>query len=519
MKLERLTKEELIALVSKLEKENKKKEGKINKLEAKLRKVHYELEQALKRLEDTKHINNLGVQALFGTSTESKKKLKIKQEEKVIINEVEGEQRKKKERNTQKKKIIDTLKYCQKIIEVEIDVDFDEFGINKEEAKCFGKDTTTKIEVESVSFIVKKIVKPKYTYKGKVYEAINDDPFPHSPVTPSFVANIIVMKFILGIPLYRYSQYLESMGLNISVQDLSNYVIKAMEILEPIYEELERRLVNTPYQVIHGDETELQVVNSERSKSYMFVYTTSFWDDAIYIYKFSESRKIDNTIELFNNFNGYFVCDGYQGYNKLSKKVQGKIKIQKCFAHIRRYFVDCIKGLSEEEVAKSEARKVILLIDQLFKYEKIMREKQYTKDQIEEYRNGKTYQGVIKNLKETIKGIPYGKNILLDRAIDYYKKLEGEAYTFLENGYVDISNNLAERTVKPFVIGRKNFLFCSTNKGAIITGKLFSIVQTAKANGIKVESYLKYAMENIGKVEVKDLLPWSENIKDKFKII
>ena len=114
----------------------------------------------------------------------------------------------------------------------------------------------------------------------------------------------------------------------------------------------------------------------------------------------------------------------------------------------------------------------------MFKYESMMREKEYTKIQIETYRNGKEYQETIKELDELIMKIDYGSNSLLKKAVEHYKNDKDELYTFLENGYIDISDNLAERIVIPFVIARKNFMFCKTSDGADVTGKLFSIIQT-----------------------------------------
>ena len=109
-------------------------------------------------------------------------------------------------------------------------------------------------------------------------------------------------------------------------------------------------------------------------------------------------------------------------------------------------------------------------------------------------------------------------NSLLEKAVNYYKNHKQDLYTYLDNGYLDISNNLAERVVKPFVIARKNFLFCKTADGATTTGKLFSIVQTAKANGLKSEEYLTYVINNINKVDIDDLLPFSNKIPKQLLI-
>lgn len=130
----------------------------------------------------------------------------------------------------------------------------------------------------------------------------------------------------------------------------------------------------------------------------------------------------------------------------------------------------------------------------------------------------KNIKKTIKELDELIMKIDYGSNSLLKKAVEHYKNDKDELCTFLENGYIDISNNLLERTVKPFVIARKNFMFCKTSDGAEVTGKLFSIIQTARANGLKTELYIKYVIDNIARKDINTLLPWNENIKKKFMI-
>ena len=109
-------------------------------------------------------------------------------------------------------------------------------------------------------------------------------------------------------------------------------------------------------------------------------------------------------------------------------------------------------------------------------------------------------------------------NELLSKAVKYYLNHKDELYTFLECGYVDISNNLAERVVKVFVIARKSFLFCKTADGATTTGKLFSLVQTARANGLKSEQYIAYVISNINKKDINDLLPWSDKLPKELLI-
>ena len=119
------------------------------------------------------------------------------------------------------------------------------------------------IEYKPSSFEIVKITKKKYKDKDKIYEALTDDSFPHSPLTPSLAANLIEMKFNLGVPFYRYSQYLINHGLNISDINIYHYAQKTMDLLNPLYQELLNSLINTKYKVIHSDETPLKVIESK----------------------------------------------------------------------------------------------------------------------------------------------------------------------------------------------------------------------------------------------------------------
>lgn len=509
MDIDNLSNEELKALVEKLMQENKNKDKRIAILEAEKRDLNIKFEEVIAKYENKLQANKKIIADRFGKKTE-----KLSQEFKVI-NEVEALEPKKRKAPTER--FIEELKELQNEVII-FDYDFDGNGIDRANVKPFGVDESYKIEITPMAISVVKIERPKYKDKEHIYQALSNDPYPNSPLTPSLAANIIEMKYNLGIPLYRYAKYMNSYGINVSPQDLSNYVMRTMDKLEPLYNEFEKALVNTPYKVIHGDETPLEVIDSKKDKCYMFVYTTSFWDNVVYIYKFSETRKIDNTVTLLNNYSGYYECDGYPGYDALPDNVVGNIKIQRCWVHIRRYFYDCLKSISENKRKKSPAYNVVKKIDEMFNYEAMMREKHFTRDEIKEYRNGEDYQKTIKELDGMILAIDYGSNSYLKKAVNHYINDKDELYTFLEDGYIDISNNLAERTVKPFVIARKNFMFCKTADGATATGKLFSIVQTAKANGIKSELYLKYVIENIDKEAINNLLPWSKEIKEKLSI-
>ena len=482
------------------------KHAELEKLQVENRKLNLRIEELIAKYEDKLLASKKFQVEQFVPSSE-----KLTEED-LIINELEVI-KEKKVRKAPTENFINDLK---KLYEKEEIIDYDFKGIDISNIKPFGIDESYKIEYKPAKFEVVKVVRKKYKDKDKIYQALSDDPFPHSPLTPSLAANLIEMKFNLGIPFYRYSNYLISHGLNISDVNIYNYAKRTMDLLEPLYSELLNNLLHNEFNVIHADETPLKVIGSKKDKCYMFVYTTSFWEKPIYIYDFNDSRSTKNLKELLSDYKGYLVCDGYTGYDCLTK--QG-ITIQRCMVHARRYFNDVLKVLdNEKERTKSPAYKVLNLMSKLFKYEDDFKKKTLTASQIVKQRNSSAYQSVIKDLNNYIDSINIDNNELLSKAVNYYNNNKKELYTYLDYGYLDISNNLAERVVKPFVIARKSFLFCKTADGATTTGKLFSIVQTARANGLKSEEYLTYVISNINKKDINDLLPWSNKLPKELLI-
>ena len=482
------------------------KHAELEKLQVENRKLNLRIEELIAKYEDKLLASKKFQVEQFIPSSE-----KLTEED-LIINELEVIQEK-KVRKAPTENFINDLK---KLYEKEEIIDYDFKGIDISNIKPFGIDESYKIEYKPAKFEVVKVVRKKYKDKDKIYQALSDDPFPHSPLTPSLAANLIEMKFNLGIPFHRYSNYLISHGLNISDVNIYNYAKRTLDLLEPLYSELLNNLLHNEFNVIHADETPLKVIGSKKDKCYMFVYTTSFWEKPIYIYDFNDSRSTKNLKELLSDYKGYLVCDGYTGYDCLTK--QG-ITIQRCMVHARRYFNDVLKVLdNEKERTKSPAYKVLNLMSKLFKYEDNFKKNSLTASQIVKQRNSSAYQSVIKDLNNYIDSINIDNNELLSKAVNYYNNNKKELYTYLDYGYLDISNNLAERVVKPFVIARKSFLFCKTADGATTTGKLFSIVQTARANGLKSEEYLTYVISNINKKDINDLLPWSNKLPKELLI-
>ena len=487
---------------------NKTKE--LEQAQLKIRALNEEVNRLVKEYEAKKEVANKLIVEKFMPSSEKLNK-------NIIINELEKITSEPVRRNSPYKQIVNDLKKLQNIEEIVIDYDFKANGLDRNKVKPFGEDESYKLEVKPIEFKAVKVTRKKYKDKENIYEPLSDDIFPHSPLTASLASNIITMKYQLGIPFYRYANYLNTKDIAISDTDIGNWAAKAIDRLDPLYELLKKKLFNTSINVIHIDETPIKIIDEKKNKCYMFAYASTVWDSPILIYDFNSTRKCDRTAEFLKDYKGYIEVDGYSGYNMLKK--QG-IKVAKCMAHSRRMFNDVIKQLKTlEEIKTSPALEVIKIMAKLYKHEARFKKDNLTPSQIYKERNSDYYLKVIEELDLKINSIDISISNLMKKAVNYYKNQRNELFTYLESGYLPIDNNRIERdAIKVFVICRKNFLFCKNANGAEKTAKIFSIVQTARANGLKVEEYLKYLIENIDKVELEKLLPWHKDLPDKLRI-
>lgn len=296
---------------------------------------------------------------------------------------------------------------------------------------------------------------------------------------------------------------------------MADYMAKTAEVLTPIYERMKSDLLRNNTKVIHADETTLTLskqVNPDRKKSCVFVYASSFYDDKqIHIYEFNETRAIDPESSYLKDFDGYVICDDYHGYDKLRKNKEN-IKLQRCWAHARRKYMDIIKAMPQEIRKKSIAFKIITKMDLLFKIEeKAHKDKLFGKKLVDLRHNEEL--PIINEVHDLVFNYTPKQGSAFEGAINYTKKVWDDLLPYLDNEYLELSNNLAERCVKPFVVNRKVFQTSGSEAGAIYTVKLFSIIRTAIINGLDPYRYIKYVLENIKNIPIDDLLPYSKEVQ------
>ena len=354
-----------------------------------------------------------------------------------------------------------------------------------------------------------------------LYYPVAKSLFPGSILSNSFAAYIGYHKYELGIPFEHLSRHInETLQIDISKQNLALYMAKMATVMDPLYQRMKEDLLNTSAKVIYADETTLSISkrpleDKERKKSYVYVYTSSYYAAQIAIYDFHESRSIDQTSKWLKDYEGVIVCDDYAGYTKL-KKTNPKIDLQRCFAHVRRKFMDIVKALPESKRQEGYAFKILKVIGKLFHSEATYREQKLLPSEIVKRRN-EEHPKILKELETLIFNNEYKTGSAIEQAVLYTKKVWPELTTYLRSGYVEISNNIAERAVKPFVLNRKIFMTSGSYDGARYTTKLFSIIRTAKINDLNVSNYLKFVLDNIANKPIEELLPYSPSVIKKLK--
>ena len=496
--------EEALKRIKELEEKNKN-------LEAELYNERKEKEKLLLALMHQKEKKTIAYVRQFVPKTEKTNKVVINEVEEIIKEDKVAAPRKKKFED------IDFEKYVSNVIVLRPEV-LSCPTCGKDLIKI-GEKIRYQIEADPINVKVTKIIKETYKcpdcnkVDNKVYYPLVNEVFDGSILTPGFAAYLAYHKYELGIPFNHLEKHFSNtLGLPISKSNMADYMAKTAEVLTPIYERMRSDLLETSTKVIHADETTLTLskqANPDRKKSYVFVYASSFYDDKqIHIYEFNESRSIDPESSYLKDFDGYLICDDYSGYDKLRKN-KDNIKLQRCWAHARRKYMDILKAMPEKNRKESIAYNIVSKMDKLFKIEeKAHKDKVFGKDLID--LRHKEELPIISKIHDLVFNYTPKQGSAFESAINYTKKVWDDLLPYLDNEYLELSNNLAERCVKPFVVNRKVFQTSGSEAGAIYTVKLFSIIRTAIINGLDPYRYIKYVLENIKNKSIDDLLPYSK---------
>ena len=324
------------------------------------------------------------------------------------------------------------------------------------------------------------------------------------------VAYSAAQKFVMYSPLYRLEQEFNRQGLKLSRQTMANWLLKASEKwLRPVYDVLHEQLCRKP--VLHADETTLQVLKEagrpSTSKSYMWLYRTSGCaEQAIVLYEYQPNRKAEHAEEFLKGFSGWLHADGYHGYHRLPEN----IRVVGCWAHARRKFDEALQTLPQEKRKDSLAAAGECYCSRLFQLEKSFAELTPEERHAKRLEQEKPVLDALLAWANAASGKAAPKSAL-GRALHYLLEQWPYLIRYLEDGRLELSNNRAERSIKPFVMGRKNWLFANTPGGAQSSSVIYSLIETAKENGLDPYRYLLWVLRNAPAMSQMDEA-WAEQL-------
>ena len=336
-----------------------------------------------------------------------------------------------------------------------------------------------------------------------------------SLASPSSVAHVMYQKYVNGMPLYRQEKDWANQGVTLSRATLANWIIRsAHDWLLPLWEEMKAQLLKEP--VIHADETVIQVLKEEgkkpSSESRMWVYCSgNTGSPPVILYEYQPTRSGEHARRFLEGFKGYLQTDGYSGYNKVPDVTRCG-----CWAHLRRKYQEAMPRTGDK--SGSTAAVGFDYCNQLFSIEKELKELNPEERKKQRQERSKPVLEAYWSWLETVNPLQGSK---LGDAVTYALNQKDALETFLEDGRIELSNNRAENCLRPFVVGRKAWLFADTKKGATSSAIVYSIVETAKANNLNVYKYLTHVFSTMPGMDFKnnpslleDLLPWSAKLPE-----
>jgi transposase len=354
-----------------------------------------------------------------------------------------------------------------------------------------GADIRQEIKIVPPSVTLVKHIRAKYACRRCERNEINTPiltasmptpAFPNSLASPSAVAHIMSQKFVEGSPLYRQEQSLARLGFELSRQTMANWMLAGADWLQRIYDRMHTLLLERD--ILHADETTVQVLKeagrSAQSQSYMWLYRTGRDRPPIVLFEYQPTRAREHAQKFLTGYRGFLNVDGYAGYEGLSG-----VTLVGCLAHARRKFVDAITVLPKPERNKGTtySHAGLAFCDRLFAIERDLRDATPQERHAGREKRSKPALDAFRLWLDDMDSQALPRSGL-GTAVSYCRNQWPKLIAFLEDGRLEIDNNRSERSIKPFVIGRKNWLFANTPRGARASSLIYSIVETAKENAL-----------------------------------
>ena len=408
-----------------------------------------------------------------------------------------------------------------------------EYDLPSEQKTCtcgcqlhaIGEDISEQLDIIPAKIQVIQHVRKKYACKacetGVKTAPLPAQPIPKSNASPGLLAQVTVAKYQDALPLARQEKIFRRYGIDLPRNTLANWIIRCGQLVQPLLNLMEERLRSGP--IIQCDETPVQVLKEPdkppESKSYMWVRLGGLPHEQVVLYDYHSSRSGDVAGTLLSGFCGYLQTDDYAGYHAVGS--EKSITHLGCWAHARRKFIDAQKVAgSSDKKAKSKSKQkapskagiALNYIGHLYGIER--KAQALTAGERHQLRQTESLP-VLEKLREWLdktrpKVLPKST---LGKALSYLDKNWQKLCIYVEDGRLRIDNNAAENAIRPFVIGRKNWLFSNTPKGAKASAALYSLIETAKLNGLEPHEYLVTVYRDLPQAEtieaIEALLPWN----------
>lgn len=382
-----------------------------------------------------------------------------------------------------------------------------------------GQDISEQLDIVPMQVRVLRHIRKRYGCPGSqhapVTAALPAQPLPKSNASADFLAALLAVKFIDGLPLARFENVLQRHNAPVPRQTLARWVIGSAGVLQPLHNLMRDVLLDGT--LIHMDETVVQVLKEKdraaTSNSYMWVQTGGPPHQPVVLYDYDASRSAKVPTRLLEGYQGYLMTDGYDGYNAIA--CTPGIERLACWAHVRRRFVDAVRV--QPKGKRGRADEAVALIGKLYGLER-----EYKDAKLED-RHAARQRASVPILAELhawmLQTLPLvTPKSALGTALAYMSNLWPQLTRYTERGDLPIDNNRCENAIRPFVIGRKAWLFSDTPAGAHASAVIYSLVQTAKANGVEPYAWLRQVLRELpaaNSVEaVEALLPWNLRIPE-----
>jgi transposase len=338
---------------------------------------------------------------------------------------------------------------------------------------------------------------------------------PKSNASPGLLAQIATAKYVDGTPLYRQEAQFERLGVHVPRVTSARWMIELSEKIIPLMNLLHEHCV--AQSLIHIDETPVQVLKSDKSvhsEHYMWVRCAGPPGRRVVLFEYDKSRSSAVPKRLLDGFTGAVLADGYEAYAAALKNAPTIVHAG-CWAHARRKFDEAKKAAHQSGIERAHADDMIKLIGQLYAIERTLKDQQADAAERLSVRTQRAAP-IIEGMKQwliTHQSVVLPQS-LLGKAIAYTLNQWNKLTVFLEHSHIPLDNNRAENAIRPFVVGRKNWLFCDTVAGANASARLYSLIETAKANGLEPHGYLTRLFTELPSAhtleDIEKLLPFKQ---------